>query len=631
VVGNEAVGKTSLLRYLIDGRPRDAAEARTPGIVQHERIRVQAWSPHECEVQLNIWDFGGQEMLRGTHRFFLTERSLYLLVLEDRRQDDRSVYDWMKTIRNRGGESPIIVVINKSDNGKQDYRPDERGLRETYGNIVTFVRTSCNDDAWAANSIAELRREIVQVVMGDRRLRHVLDGIPGNWLQIKQEVSALAHGRAILTHADFVGLCRHPGGGEEPVASEDEQRALLQLLHQLGTIVAHGLPRDASAARREVSLLEPNWLTEAVYTIVDRARMVEQNGEFLSSQLAEWLDPGRYPPQRHEFILDMMKDPDIGLCFPVPAAHGERYLVPEALPANRPYLGNRPEDVLRFRYGYGYLPPGLIPRLIVESSNNVKPDLPRWRSGVILATRGCEVLVIADPDARRVDLEVSGQAALRRAALNVVLNHLERVHALNPEAEPLALVPLPEQPDQQVRYEHLLELERRYGSDHAFLPEGAGREYTVRELLEGVRRDTGAPPPREPQARPEVEPSAVPDRIMLCGIFIAALAALILLRNNWPVAVLVVLILLLLPVIWAFLRNGGQLSGEQLLSVYRMGIGSVGEIRRLVTAVPQSAPQQADATDAPDMARATPAVRARQSQSGARAKGAAAKRAANRS
>ena len=70
VVGNEAVGKTSLLRYLIDGKPRDPSEARTPGIVQHEKIEIQGWSPDDCPVQLNVWDFGGQEMMRGTHRLF---------------------------------------------------------------------------------------------------------------------------------------------------------------------------------------------------------------------------------------------------------------------------------------------------------------------------------------------------------------------------------------------------------------------------------------------------------------------------------------------------------------------------------------------------------------------------------
>src|SRR5262249_29713301 len=34
VVGNEAVGKTSLLQYLITGKPRDPKEPKSPGIVQ---------------------------------------------------------------------------------------------------------------------------------------------------------------------------------------------------------------------------------------------------------------------------------------------------------------------------------------------------------------------------------------------------------------------------------------------------------------------------------------------------------------------------------------------------------------------------------------------------------------------
>jgi hypothetical protein len=32
----------------------------------------------------------------------------------------------MKTIRNRGKNSPVIVVINKSDQGKQDLQLDEK-------------------------------------------------------------------------------------------------------------------------------------------------------------------------------------------------------------------------------------------------------------------------------------------------------------------------------------------------------------------------------------------------------------------------------------------------------------------------------------------------------------------------
>ena len=59
--------------------------------------------------------------MRGTHRFFLTARSLYLLVLEDRREDDLSIHEWLKTIKNRAADAPILVVINKSDDPSQAY------------------------------------------------------------------------------------------------------------------------------------------------------------------------------------------------------------------------------------------------------------------------------------------------------------------------------------------------------------------------------------------------------------------------------------------------------------------------------------------------------------------------------
>ena len=161
-----------------------------------------------------------------------------------------------------------------------------------------------------------------------------------------------------------------------------------------------------AAARREVSLLDPNWLTGAVYRILDKARAVDQNGEFLRSDLDTWLDPHLYPASRHEFILDMMQDPEIGLCFRIPESQQERYLVPEALPAIKPFLGAWPDDLLRFRYRYSYLPPGLIPRLIVQSHRNVSSRMPRWRTGVVLVASGCNVLVEADPGKQRIDLLV---------------------------------------------------------------------------------------------------------------------------------------------------------------------------------------------------------------------------------
>lgn len=198
VVGAEAVGKTSLIRYLVRNEARNPDEPKTPGTAVHEKIETQTWSPERSRVRLNVWDFGGQEIMDGTHRFFLTERSLYLLVLWDRLEDDRSVYDWLRTIRNRGGDSPVIVVINKCDDGVPKLRLEETKLRREHPAIVDFVYTSCEATEYAAASIARLREVIAETLVGNERLKHVRDPIPHSWLRVKEAVSERAREQRVL-------------------------------------------------------------------------------------------------------------------------------------------------------------------------------------------------------------------------------------------------------------------------------------------------------------------------------------------------------------------------------------------------------------------------------------------------
>ena len=82
VVGEGSVGKTSLVKMLIDGR-YDEGELKTDGI-EKRRWKAQA---KDREITVNTWDFGGQEIMHATHQFFLTKRSLYLLVLNSRQDE----------------------------------------------------------------------------------------------------------------------------------------------------------------------------------------------------------------------------------------------------------------------------------------------------------------------------------------------------------------------------------------------------------------------------------------------------------------------------------------------------------------------------------------------------------------
>ena len=72
ILGQANVGKTCLRKRLINNN-YDPKRNKTDGIDIHNwEIEVE-----DRKLQVNIWDFGGQEIYHATHQFFLTKRSLY--------------------------------------------------------------------------------------------------------------------------------------------------------------------------------------------------------------------------------------------------------------------------------------------------------------------------------------------------------------------------------------------------------------------------------------------------------------------------------------------------------------------------------------------------------------------------
>ena len=117
LVGEGRVGKTSLSNALTDNNFTLEDEKSTEG------INIQQWNiPNEEVIKynpdikrdllINIWDFGGQEIYHSTHQFFLTKKSLYLLITESRKEDSHEdFFYWLNIIKILGDKSPVLMVL----------------------------------------------------------------------------------------------------------------------------------------------------------------------------------------------------------------------------------------------------------------------------------------------------------------------------------------------------------------------------------------------------------------------------------------------------------------------------------------------------------------------------------------
>lgn len=529
VLGEEYVGKTSLVNALVSGRACDLGEGKTPGV--NHQTWITPWSLRKSSstpsIRLNIWDFGGQSILQQTHNFFLTSGCLYLVVLSSRIEDDNTVHDWLRTIAARAPDSPIIVVVNKCDDGTHNLDIDFARLQREHPSIIGIFNVSCiadatltADQAGPHRSLEPLRQCIAEAVTTDDRIDSARMLVPRSWVRVRDELRELAHHEQVLDSQRYVTLCETASDAREVITDAADQRALLRILNQIGVVVTHG-PIDRNSIDRW-TLLDPNWLTDAVYALLSSAAITKADAIFDKRLLGTVLrsDPQRallYSDERLDFIIEMMQDQRLALAFQLPSTNAPKhYLLPEALVPEAPQaIMGWDSDSLRVRYRYQQLPRGLIPQFQVLASEYFGSNPSRWRAGCIIEVDGCPVLVNGYPERKRIDISVTGNRQRRRDAIGVVRNLFGTLHSRHPEVGARLVVPLPDNIELDIDYEFLRGLEASDGLNYKVPVPGASRKYGVGELVAGIQDA-------------EFHPLDLPDRIQVWaggGLVLAGVAA----------------------------------------------------------------------------------------------------------
>jgi len=305
-------------------------------------------------------------------------------------------------------------------------------------------------------------------------MKHVFDPLPISYFTIKEKLEELAQKNNYIDIWTYYQLCV-----DKDVNEQGEQDRLLRFLHDLGTVLSFNDP-ESPYSLRETSVLNPEWVTDGVYKILNDKQMAKHGGVLSRKELKQALKNRKYPEKYHPFIIDMMRK--FELCFTV--QENEKWLVAELLPKSEPKKLREDAKALTFRYHYDVLPPGIACRFIVRRYENLTTKPIYWRSGVVLKVEECRVLVRSDTDKGRMFISVTGPENGRRSALAVVRDEFDRIHATIPNLEPKKIVPLPDDPKVEVEYDHLLTLEKE--GVREFIPQGAKQPYSVATLLNGI-------------------------------------------------------------------------------------------------------------------------------------------------
>ena len=481
-LGEGAAGKTSLIKRL-RGEGFDPEESQTHGI----RIQKTPFNFDGETITAHCWDFGGQEVNHATHQFFLSQRCIYVAVLNSR-SDDKAE-KWLKHAASFGGRSPVLVVLNKIDENPS-FQVNQKLLSEKYPNILGFHRLSCG----TGQGVEEFRLALTsQIEQADARRTP----FPAAWLAVKDHFANMT--QDYIDSAHYRAVCEMNG-----VTRRFSQDVLLQFLHDLGIVI-----NFRNLKNFDTQILNPLWLTNGVYRIINSERVANAGGLLHEADFDAIINDPRcakggepvlhYPLDKLNYIVRVMQE--FELCY---QWDEWCYVVPQLLPVSEPYFAVHGK-ALRFTVRFPeLLPDSIFPRLMVKLHSFILGEL-RWRTGMVLhkpSVFDAMARVREDKEEREIQIDICGQEP--RRLLSFIRETVKEIVASFANLPITEWVPVPGC-EELFEYAYLVDAEKA-GEKEVFVRQ-LKKRIAVADLLDGVE---------EPAMRDELAQTPVKAFVSYC-------------------------------------------------------------------------------------------------------------------
>ncbi|KAK7507943.1 hypothetical protein BaRGS_00000908 [Batillaria attramentaria] len=370
MVGCHKIGKTSLLHRL-------RKEGRAPTKPTHwrdrvsneevkERVRSQTLSTvgidineliFDCGskgvVNFRTWDFGGQREYYATHQYFLSPRSLYLVMwnIIDGERGVEGLQQWLVNIQARAPGAPVIIVgthvdILRDKATRRNFPPDfEEAMvgmvRKLFINnqepdkcglpcIIDTVNISCKTGENVRKLVDLIKHNVFELKHPRSRTVKLLgQKIPRKYLLLQTVVRELALERIQDFKEPVLNkLCvsdRMMEKGYTTFRDVEELEQATRFLHENGVLFHWD-----DLALRDLYFLDPQWLCDQLAKVVTvrEINSFAQRGVMRISNLEFLFRSTTFQPEDvHQYITSLLAKFEVALQF-----DDEHLLLPSLLP-----------------------------------------------------------------------------------------------------------------------------------------------------------------------------------------------------------------------------------------------------------------------------------------------------------
>jgi len=315
-VGEGETGKTTLANKIVNPKCElpNCDDTRGIDIIPYSFEFLNQENKSQ-EFRMNIWDFGGQEIQYTTHQFFLTKRSLYILLVDSRKENANLNY-WLNVVELLSENSPILIVKNEKNNLKAQI--NETALKGRFDDLKAVLDTNFKTNRNLDNILRDIKHYI-------SRLTHIGERLPKTWTKVRKVLEERQQQDNYISLDEYLKICQENG-----VKFQKDSLQLSDQLHYLG-ICLH-FQDDITSPVFKTVILKPEWATNGVYKVLYNEKVKQNSGKFTQEDLRDIWSEEQYQGMEGELLKLMMK---FQLCYEIPAQKNT-YIAPQLLAENQP-------------------------------------------------------------------------------------------------------------------------------------------------------------------------------------------------------------------------------------------------------------------------------------------------------
>ncbi len=404
LLGNGNVGKTQIARRLA------GKESFVMDEVHNSTHGIQILRSTLGDFEVNIWDFAGQDLYYATHRLFMQNRALFILVWdfdneksdfhtwENKQYENEKLQYWLEYIKCFSKGSPILVIQNKIDKPNQkDFLGVDKDKWKKDFPIVDFLQVGAN----SGKGFLVLENILEQIFENNPVFQD--NDLPTNWLAVREIIKQKqTEGIETITKSEFKAICE-----VKNCASASD--TLLGYLYDTGVFYYRQGYFDNQI------ILNQSWAIETIYKILNRenkyiSEIVAklQKGTLLYKNICKiW---GNNTDAERELFIDFMVGAE--LAFETTknsnSFKDRTFAVPSLFPVEKPeevifYESNKLTQSKKEEIKYTFLPKVFIQRFIILANRFSEVEY-MWQKGLYLSTQEGDAIVEADYQTKTITI-----------------------------------------------------------------------------------------------------------------------------------------------------------------------------------------------------------------------------------